>query len=140
MVPKFIWAVIYFLLGVFAPSLCMAEKCLPYEPETVSISGLLSEKWGFGRPGYGEDPKHDAREHYAVLTLDKSVCVSSDDGDPVDTPEENVVAFQLVSNEHKMFSRNLVGKRVTVTGRLFHRISDGNTPVMIMYEKVEAYR
>ena len=53
---------------VFVSSVVSARECLDYEPAMISIEGSVSLKAAYGPPGFGEDPKHDAREDYLVLT------------------------------------------------------------------------
>jgi hypothetical protein len=47
-----------------------ARECLDYEPAILTIQGSASLKPAYGSPGFGEDPKHDAREDYLALVLD----------------------------------------------------------------------
>jgi hypothetical protein len=51
-------------------SAASAGECLGYEPGIVTIQGHVSLKPAYGPPGFGEDPKHDAREDYLALTLE----------------------------------------------------------------------
>jgi len=121
------------LLAAASPA--CADECLAYEPAQVTITGLVTMAQGFGPPGFGEDPAHDAKETYARLSLDKPVCVNGGK----DLSDEDVAAikdFQLVSKDGKRFERKLIGPRVAVTGTLFHRVSGGNTEVMVMYTAV----
>lgn len=121
--------------GGITPAL--ADDCLSYEPAEVTLTGKLSLAWGYGSPGYGEDPKHDQRELYAKVTLPKAVCVDGGDQDGMDERVEGQKDFQLVPDEKNMGSlRSLNGKIVSVTGPLFHRISGGHTDVMILYKKI----
>ena len=111
----------------------MADDCLPYEPATVTLMGKLSMARGYGPPGFGEDPKHGAKEAYGLLTLDKPVCVSGG-SDPMDDNVKATRAFQLVPTGKIQLDRHLIGARVAVTGTLFHRVSGGHTDVMLMYD------
>ena len=121
---------------LFAATLpARAADCLAYEPAKVTLTGVVTLVQGFGPPGFGEDPAHDKKETYALLTLDRPACVSGG----ADASDEDVAAtgaFQLVSKDGKRFDRKLVGRRVTVTGTLFHRVSGGNSDVMVMYTGV----
>jgi len=129
---------------VFAKSLTMAAllftailparaaDCLAYEPATVTLTGVVTLAQGFGPPGFGEDPAHDKKETYALLTLDKPACVGGGK-DPSDEDVAAIGAFQLVAKDGRRFDKKLVGRRVTVTGTLFHRVSGGNSEVMVMY-------
>ena len=127
---------IFAALLLIAAAPARAGECLPYEPASVTITGVVTLAQGFGPPGFGEDPAHDAKETYAKLTLDKPVCVNGGK-DLSDEDVASIEAFQLVSRDGKSFDRKLLGKRVSVTGTLFHRVSGGNTEVMVMVTKAE---
>ena len=121
---------------LFAATLpARAADCLAYEPAKVTLTGVVTLAQGFGPPGFGEDPAHDKKETYALLTLDRPACVSGG-ADASDEDVAAIGAFQLVSKDGKRFDRKLVGRRVTVTGTLFHRVSGGNSDVMVMYTGV----
>ena len=109
-----------------------AADCLAYEPDEVRLTSIVSMSHGFGPPGFGEDPAHDSEEDYVLLTLDKPICVAA--GHVV--MDEDVAAtdaFQLVPKSGSLFDRRLLGKRISVSGTLFHRVSGGHTEVMILY-------
>jgi hypothetical protein len=129
---------LHFLLVPVALALNVpvVQTCLPYEPAKVTITGVVSVGHGYGPPGFGEDPKHDAKETYPVLTLSKPICVSGGDADGMDDPVSSIRAFQLVSSERHHFDPGLIGASVAVTGTLFHRVSGGHTDVMVMYTDV----
>jgi len=111
-----------------------AQGCLPYEPATVTLTGKLSTGRGYGPPGFGEDPRHDAKETFAQVTLDKAACVNGG----TDTNEDvaAIRTFQLVPGDGARYDRKLLGKRVAVTGKLYHRVSGGHTDVLFLYTDV----
>ena len=115
----------------FAASASAAD-CLAYEPAEVTLTGIAAMAHGFGLPGFGEDPAHDRKEDYVLLTLDKPVCVA---GGHIVMDEDiaAIDAVQLVPKSGRRFDRHLLGKRVSVSGTLFHRVSGGHTEVMILY-------
>jgi hypothetical protein len=61
---------VVFEASFLVSSIASAEKCMQYEPVTVTIQGSVSLKPAYGPPGFGEDPRHDAREDDLALTLD----------------------------------------------------------------------
>jgi len=100
-----------------------AKSCLSYEPSVVNLHGTIKVAKAFGAPGYGEDPKHDAKEHYLQLVLDEPICVvGALENDPDAESEHDVRNIQLVFPA-KSFNRALLGKPVTPTGKLFHQIT-----------------
>lgn len=115
-----------------------AQGCLPYEPAQVTLTGKLSTGRGYGPPGFGEDPQHDRKESFAQVTLDKAACVSGG----TDTNEDvaAIRTFQLVPGDGARYARKLLGRRVAVTGKLYHRVSGGHTEVMILYTAVASAR
>ena len=118
------------VLGYAAPA--WAADCLPYEPDVVELTGIVSMAHGFGPPGFGEDPAHDRKEDYVLLTLDKPICVTGG-RIVVDEDVAAIDALQLVPKSGRRFDRRLLGKRISVSGTLFHRVSGGHTEVMILY-------
>jgi hypothetical protein len=105
------------------PSLASARDCLDYEPALVTIKGSVSLKPAYGPPGFGEDPKHDAREDYLALTLDAAVCMkASPEPDTDNVAEAEIKAMQLVFHDGKTFkqAKQWIGKRISVTGGLYH--------------------
>jgi hypothetical protein len=98
-------------------------NCLKYEPEKVTLAGVISERVDFGPPGYGEDPKHDSKEPHLYLKLDKTVCLSAKPGDDLNGGEYGVKQMQMVYFIHLKFRKAWLGKHVSVTGTLFHGIT-----------------
>lgn len=107
----------------FISSVVSARDCLDYEPATVTIQGSVSLKPAYGPPGFGEDPKHDAREDYLALTLDTPVCMkASSEPDTENIAETDIKAMQLVFRDGEAFkqAKQWIGKRISVSGGLFH--------------------
>ncbi len=104
------------LVGVvFSPNNNSQYDCLSYEPATVTLNGKITRKTFAGPPNYESIKKGDAPETYWILQLAKPVCVNGEE------PEKNVSDIQLVLSE-KQYAQyeGLLGKRVFVTGTLFH--------------------
>jgi hypothetical protein len=125
---------VFIALACAGPAAAEAD-CLAYEPVSLTITGIVTLAKGYGPPGFGEDPKHDKKEEYALLTLDKPACVAGGH-DAIDEDVAAIGAVQLVSKSGSRLDRHLLGKRVAVAGTLFHRVSGGNTAVMILYTSV----
>jgi hypothetical protein len=114
-------------LGVLSSALLASwshpgsAACLPYGPVSVTLSGRVVLATFFGPPGYGEDPKRDTRERYGLLQLRRPICVGGRPGDDVNgDTEQDVRAVQLVFNDGRAV-RRLVGRRVSLSGTLFHQ-------------------
>ncbi|HEY1722536.1 MAG TPA: DUF4431 domain-containing protein [Magnetospirillaceae bacterium] len=110
-----------------------ADECLTYEPAVVTLTGKITSHFAWGPPGYGEDPKHDAKEGYIALDLDRPICVTGMDDGFLQDPENDLKRLQLLYYPDSYpFKKKWLGKRVSVTGTLFHAISGHHrTPVLI---------
>ena len=120
------------------PSLASARDCLDYEPALVTIKGSVSLKPAYGPPGFGEDPKHDAREDYLALTLDAPVCVkASPEPDTDNVAETEIKAMQLVFRDGKTFkqAKQWIGKRISVTGGLYHMFTGHHHTTVLLKVK-----
>ena len=96
-----------------------AQKCVAYEPDTVSVTGTIKRRTFAGPPNYESVARGDQPEQVWVLRLARPICVSASG----DQEEKNVSDLQLVfTDAEKDYQRyrSFVGRRVTVNGRLFH--------------------
>ena len=94
-----------------------------YEPDTCAIYGLLNRELFYGPPGYGENPKKDAKEYCYILTLKNPVDVKpreSSDKD-FDKPQSKINRIQIYSPDKNVtdFLEGRIGDNVMVRGRLF---------------------
>jgi hypothetical protein len=122
----------------FVPSIVSARECLDYEPAMVTIQGSVSLKPAYGPPGFGEDPKHDAREDYLALTFDAPVCMkASSEPHTEDVAEAEIKAMQLVFRNGEAFkqTKQWIGKRISVTGSLFHRFTGHHHAAVLLKVK-----
>jgi hypothetical protein len=96
----------------------VAQTCLNYEPDTVSLKGTIKRRTFAGPPNYESVAKGDQPEVMWVLQLARPICVSAS-GDRKD--EKNVSKLQLVFTGAEGYRRyrSFVGKRVMVNGTLF---------------------
>jgi hypothetical protein len=93
-------------------------ECLTYAGP-VALSGRLARVQAFGPPGFGENPKIDAREPYWRLVLRRRACVAGG-ADPItEAAEPSVGRVQLVWPSKAPASLRS-GAPLAVTGRLFH--------------------
>lgn len=109
------------LAAVLTPGLAEAQ-CLKYEPNKVSLSGVIVRETHPGPPNFSSIAEGDEPETIWVLKLEKAVCVLT--ANDIDVEEHNQKEIQIVLND-KQYSqyRSLLGQKVTVTGMLFHSIT-----------------
>ena len=101
--------------GGFSSNAKMPQDCLSYDPATVTLRGKLRRSTFAGPPNYESIKKGDAPETYWILHLTRPICVSGDE------PEKNVSDIQLfLSEEQYARHKDLPGKRVIVSGKLWH--------------------
>jgi hypothetical protein len=104
----------------------IAAECLPYEPDNSTIVGTVVRKVFPGRPSFESIADGDEKLVYWILKLDRPVCVGSPGlATEVNEPESEVREIQLAPRDDKFYKhhRGVVGKRVKVTGTLFHQHS-----------------
>jgi hypothetical protein len=122
----------------------LAGECLNYEPDTVTIEGSLSLKLAYGPPGFGEDPKHDAREDYLALTPDAPLCLNASTKPQTDNvAETDIRAMQLVFRDSAAFrqAKRLIGKPTSVTGTLSHSLTGHHhTTVLLSVREIRQTR
>ncbi|MFI5144700.1 MAG: DUF4431 domain-containing protein [Ignavibacteria bacterium] len=93
-----------------------------YEPDTCAIYGLLNKESFYGPPGYGENPKKDAKEYCYVLKLKVPIDVKPREGSDknFDIQQNKVQKIQIFSNDKSVndFLEGRIGDNVMVRGRL----------------------
>jgi hypothetical protein len=117
-----------------------SKDCLKYEPDTVKVVGVIERDTFPGRPNYESIKDGDESEIYWILKLSKSVCVIGKPNDDLNESENNITEMQLVLTEEQYdVYRKLIGKKVVVSGTLFHSISAHHkTTVLISVVKMVA--
>jgi hypothetical protein len=108
------------VLLLFASNPSVAD-CLRYEPATVTLTGEVTVT---PFPGGSHEP---------ILKLAQPLCVDGTPKAAYDSKsEKNVTELQMVFASYP-FGAQWHGKRVTVTGRLFHAFTPAHrTRVLIM--------
>ncbi len=108
----------------------------------VTLTGRVTTRLEYGAPGFGEDPKTDAKENIFLFVLKRPVDVHADKERPSDTDTDDfngVKEMQLVfmKIDKKLF-RKMVGRKVKVTGSLFQAENGHHhTDVLIEVDKLE---
>lgn len=123
-------------------SAAQAADCLPYEPETTTVSGTVRTGVAYVGPTFGEHPDTDRKERFFTLVLDEPACVLPKDGADdlalIDEAENDVRQMQLLFGKDHAAAL-VVGRHVRVTGELTHQITmHHHTKVMIMVKRVDA--
>lgn len=125
--------IVVLLFGVqSAAAQSKSSRCFPYEPDTVRVSGTLARHTYYGAPGFGEDPKHDAKEVGFYLDLPTPICTTAG-GDDFDIARTGIRRVQLILHEGGYARlRPLLGKRVTLRGTLIGSITrHHHAPVLL---------
>ena len=111
----------WFTLVVAAFALPASANCLRYEPAVVTLTGQV-----IVTPFSGGT-------HEPILKLAEPVCVDGTPKASYDSrSEKNVAELQMVFADYP-FGSQWHGKRVTVTGKLFHAFTQAHrTRVLLM--------
>ncbi len=130
------------LLTVTASLVCLGlgsaagQAVYHYGPEKVELTGVLMQKTFYGPPGYGEDPRHDRKEHVYILRLEKPIRVIAAARDSRNEGHDNVRELQVDDNG-KMPLKSLLKKKVRVRGSLRSaEIGHDHTDVLITPEHI----
>lgn len=101
-----------------------AQRCLPYEPEVVTLEGVVFAKDFPGPPNYESTSNGDQRMRYWLLRLPKQICVDRGDDD-INIRVANVREVQLAFADDKLYKKHLASvnkrRRFKVVGSLFHQ-------------------
>ena len=110
-----------------------SAACLPYEPAKVTLTGAVHRVKAFGAPGFGENPRTDAREDYDSLRLDQPICTIGAAGG--DDPHSGVKEMQLVFlGSHAAVP---LGRPVAISGSLFaQQTGHHHTEVLITVDRM----
>ena len=123
-------------------SAASTQKCLEYGP-MVSLAGTLRSQVFAGPPNYESIKRGDRKETAIILTLLTRTCTTGNDPAGIDVPETGIREMQLVIKTAADWKtvRRRIGKRVKVTGTLFHAITGHHkTRVLIDVNDIRAAR
>ena len=99
--------------------LTTTQTCVSYEPDTVVLKGTIRQHTFPGPPNYESVAKGDRAERVLLLHLAEPICVSASSEWEKET---GVSDLQLVFiNNHSRFGKSLAGRKVAVTGTLYHQ-------------------
>ena len=100
---------------LLAVSSAANAKCLPGQPATVRLTGVLERVTFPGPPNYESVQSGDAPETYYVLQLPTQVCVIDSDQSVISA---NRLQLLLEPEQYDVF-RPQLGKRITLPGELW---------------------
>ena len=113
------------------------SACLPYEPETVAVTGVLERRTVPGPPNFGESPDDEALTYYFVVP-DHPLCTQQG-GDLDDDAKQDVRVVQLLLSDGGYDRyRGYLGTPVRVAGTLSPWISGyHHTPVLLRVHSIQ---
>ncbi|MDQ3108847.1 MAG: DUF4431 domain-containing protein [Bacteroidota bacterium] len=89
-----------------------------YEPEVITVEGLLEENTAFSSNTIGGDPKRDNKVMYFSLWPSQPLNVIAIKNDEINITETGIDHIQLNGDENQL--RSLLNKKVKISGTLFH--------------------
>jgi hypothetical protein len=109
------WRILVVVVGAVLQPAMSAGQCLEYG--TASLSGTLVRQTYPGPPDYESVTKGDEPRVIWVLLLDQRTCIFDSSSDYGSRYGEREVQLVLDGDRYVQY-RNLLGKRVIVTGEL----------------------
>lgn len=129
---------ILFVVPLVFWATALAQKTLPlsYEPTVVTIGGAVEVDTFAGRPNFDNIRRGDEPEICWVLKLPKPISVLVSENDEVNESEDNVAELQLtMRNDQFEEYRKFLGRKVKVTGTLFHAVSPHHHTIVLLQVK-----
>lgn len=113
-----------------------------YEPSISTVTGVIkNDRVFFGPPGYGENPKEDAKEVPERLVLDEPIAIAPHPSEPATQPVTGVTELQIVKGDAAPSLEPFLGKRVRIVGKLFEaHTGHHHTPALIAADRIELLR
>lgn len=106
-------------------------ECLKYAPAENTITGVLHIVHGYGPPNFGETPATDIKTDFAIVDLEKPVCVTG--GGELDEPRPDIRQIELVPAPHSLGRyTDLINMHVRVIGKLSMHNSGTGSPADIV--------
>jgi len=113
------------------------QTALEPEGKPVALTGRISLVRGYGPPGWGEDPKHDARIVYWVIDLPTAINTPCEPERPERTASDcqSAKRLRLLIEGHDRLlaeAKATQGRRAIVTGILHRQDTAGEiTPIFM---------
>jgi hypothetical protein len=119
-----------------------ANDTLHYEPEIVTLTGIVKTMVFPGPPNYENIANGDLSEDCWYLKLDHPIDVNllPDTNSDINEPEKNIDLVQIVDRRKADWKKLKDDNHVRITGTLFHRFTGHHHAlVLIKAESVEIY-
>ena len=109
------------LIGLLSLPAAATARCLPWEPDPVTLVGVLEMRELPGPPAYRNIAKGDFAEPVYFVHLDEAVCVNEDLESSLPRKRHHgMTEIQLsIPKERRSTLTPLVGKRIRLSGTLF---------------------
>lgn len=128
------------LMGALLMASPASARCLPWEPDAVTLTGQLEMRELPGPPGYRNIAQGDFAEQVYFIRLDEAVCVNEDLESSLPRKRQygiEEIQLSLPKNTRSSLAP-LVGKRIRLTGTIFSGASAYyRTPIAI---RVQSFR
>jgi len=105
-----------------------ASPCLVYGAPGTTLQGIVTVETFYGPPNFGESPETDSKVRQAILRLDSPICTQESADEPAELGQVRITLAPtggLNLDAH-------AGKRVTVTGALFHASTGHHRTPLLM--------
>lgn len=114
-------------------------KWYSYSPSISTLTGVLTQKYYYGPPGYGENPQKDIIEKYYILNLKYGINVRGDSSSDINSDTELNISKIQIDRIDLMTSKILeqfVGKKIFIEGELMHAVTmHDHTKILIKFIK-----
>ena len=110
-----------------------------FEPNVSIVEGTLITRMYYGQPGYGEDPKNDAKEYPYILQLDRPINVKAQEGDILNSDKFDIKEIQVVplGEEDLKSLKKYLDKHIKIQGTLFSALTGHHhTEVLIEVKSI----
>lgn len=137
---KVIFCIVIYL---FPHIIFAANQVLFYEPNIVSLSGIIKIKAFPGAPNYESVEAGDDLESgpYLILSRPIDVLASTGQRNQNTESEKNLKIIQIVIGDETNWNEQYIDKQVLITGTLFHRLTGHHhTSVLINAEHFEVLK
>jgi len=118
------------------------NRRVSYGPAVVQLRGKLVVEQRYGAPGYGENPKTDAKVRVPILVLFTPVSVNGNpDYFPYNVDIKDVKRIQLMMYDLKTPYKQFVGRSIIAKGILVHGHTGSHyTDVLMDVQSIKAQR
>lgn len=140
-------AVLLFAMATICTGTSFCQQLVKPEDQQVSVQGTIRLVHGFGPPGYGEDPKHDAHLTYWALEVPVPINTPCTPSSPQNAKFECGSAKRMklffdgleLKKSNELPAAKWKDRRVVVVGKLHRADTAGEmTPIYIDVTSISA--